>query len=201
MALLGSAALAMFWHMDPAHRAEFEEWHSREHFPERMRVPGFLRGSRWVDATGEGFFVMYEVSAYETLTSAPYLARLNDPTPWSVKMMPRHRDMVRSQCRVVESAGSGIGGSLLAVRLPAAPRVRIDDVAGKPGITGAHLLENRTPAIAPPKEQAIRGHSDRTADWILVVMGHDRDALRSVDAEGALYRLQHAMTPDDLPPR
>ena len=68
MALLGIGAVAMWWDIAPAHRAEFEDWHSHEHFPERMSVPGFLRGSRWASAEGgDGFFVMYELEAYETL--------------------------------------------------------------------------------------------------------------------------------------
>jgi hypothetical protein len=32
MALLGSAAIAMWWHIAPAQRIEFEDWHSHEHF-------------------------------------------------------------------------------------------------------------------------------------------------------------------------
>jgi hypothetical protein len=39
MALLGRAALAMWWDMAPAMRDEFEEWHTREHFPQRLALP------------------------------------------------------------------------------------------------------------------------------------------------------------------
>ena len=64
MPLLGSAAIAMWWDMAPAHRVEFEDWHSHEHFAERLGIPGFLRGSRWADAAGgNGFFVMYELDS------------------------------------------------------------------------------------------------------------------------------------------
>ncbi|WP_349741034.1 hypothetical protein [Roseateles cavernae] len=31
---------------------EFEHWHSHEHFPERLALPGFLRALRWADAGG-----------------------------------------------------------------------------------------------------------------------------------------------------
>ena len=88
MPLLGKAAVAMWWDMAAVHRAEFEDWHSHEHFPERLRIPGFRRGSRWASATGgDGFFTLYELQSYDTLTSPAYFARLNDPTPWSLKMM------------------------------------------------------------------------------------------------------------------
>jgi hypothetical protein len=73
MALLGSAAIAMWWDIAPAQRIEFEDWHSHEHFPERLSLPGFLRGSRWSSAN-EGVFVMYELETYDTLTSPCYLS-------------------------------------------------------------------------------------------------------------------------------
>jgi len=50
----------MWWNMAHEHREEFEHWHSHEHFPERMGIRGFLRGSRWSSSDdGEGLFVLY----------------------------------------------------------------------------------------------------------------------------------------------
>jgi len=106
MSLLGGAALAMWWDVAGDVRAEFEHWHSHEHFAERMAIPGFRRASRWRSASdGSGVFVMYELENHDVLSSPAYLARLNAPTPWSTKMMPHHRGMVRTQCRVLETRG------------------------------------------------------------------------------------------------
>ena len=30
---------------------EHDEWHTHEHMPERLAIPGFLRGTRWIHAT------------------------------------------------------------------------------------------------------------------------------------------------------
>jgi hypothetical protein len=216
----------MWWDMARAHRVEFEDWHSHEHFPERMSIPGFLRGSRWASgAGGEGFFVMYELDVYETLTSPHYLARLNDPTPWSTKMMPHHRNMVRSQCRVVESFGGGIARSMVTTRFSPKPgeadrlRDRLRDVLANvpsvPGITGGHLLQTHTPDAAATQEQIIRRGADAVADWILLVSGYDVHALAdvtstqfseaSLSAAGAqlpqltsIYNLSYTMTSRDL---
>jgi hypothetical protein len=226
MPLLGTAALAMWWDMAEAHRAEFEDWHSHEHFPERLRIPGFRRGSRWASATGgDGFFVMYELQAYDTLTSPAYFARLNDPTPWSLQMMPRHRNMVRSQCRVLESHGGGLAAALLTVRLSPTPgqadalrdhlRSVLSALPQRAGVTAAHLLQTETPQASPTTEQKIRGGADGVADWIVLVSGCDAQALLDLSANAlgaaaleacgalpgqlvALYRLAHAMTPQDL---
>src|SRR5207253_550802 len=92
---------------------EFERWHSKEHMPERVSIPGFLRGSRWRSATGAGsYFVLYETHDASTLRSAPYMERLNDPTPWSTRMFPRFRNMVRSICTVRASVGRGVGRAI-----------------------------------------------------------------------------------------
>lgn len=217
----------MWWSMAHEMRAEFEDWHSREHFPERMSIPGFLRGSRWASLSegDEGFFVVYELEAYETLTSVQYLARLNDPTPWSRKMMPHHRNMVRSQCHVVATYGGGIARSMATTRLSprrGAAQTLLDglrdilkSLPGIPGITGAHLLQTQTPESATTLEQRIRGGADGAADWILLVSAYDRGALtdvmssqlteQSLAERGAepgqfttLHRLSYSVTPLDL---
>src|SRR5262245_5756308 len=169
MSLLGQAAVAMWWNIRPERRAEFGDWHSHEHFPERMSIAGFRRGSRWTSTLdAEGFFVLYELEQYETLTSKGYLDRLNAPTPWSTKMMPHHLNMVRSQCRVEASFGGGVATSLATIRLAPQPGKeaplkallgrRLMELASKPGLTGAHLLITETPKTSSPTtEQQIRG--------------------------------------------
>src|SRR3954468_2813885 len=118
MALLGGSALAMWWDMAADMRAEFEHWHSHEHFPERLALPGFLRASRWAAAdASEGFFILYELQAHAALSSPEYLASLNRPTPWSTRLMPHHRNMVRSQARVLHSHGAGMARHAMTLRL------------------------------------------------------------------------------------
>ena len=226
MALLGKAALAMWWDMAPEMKAEFEHWHSHEHFPERMGIPGFRRGSRWRSATGaDAMFVMYELEAYETLSSPHYLARLNAPTPWSTKMMPHHRNMVRSQCVVLESSGGGVAANAVTVRLSPAEQGSDDlraslkslvlDLAMTPGLVGAHLLEHRNPGIPTTLEHKMRGAADQAAQWVLVSCGYDAGTLDAVSknelcaeslaergaaagAVSAMYELAHSATTGDV---
>jgi hypothetical protein len=210
--MLGSAALAMWWDMDRAMRAEFEHWHTHEHFPERLALPGFLRASRWADEDGgDGFFVMYELEAHSSLSSPEYLARLNAPTPWSRKLMPYHSNMVRSQCVVLESRGGVTGRFALTVRFSPGDESRDRDslrdfigrIVGEPGVAGAHLLKTQAPKIAATTEQQIRGLADREADWVFVACGYDARALRELshDALAAglrgMYSLSLAMLPPD----
>lgn len=198
MALLGKAALVMWWEVDAQHSIDFQHWHSHEHFPERLRIPGFRRATRWrqVDS-GPGVLVTYELDDHSVLSSKAYLDRLNAPTPWSTRMMPFHRHMVRSQCEVLQSCGAYTASHTLAVRLsPSTPQAHdgglhaalrqlVNALPLRPGLNGAHLLRHRDPSIEQTTEQKLRG-GDRVADWVLLVAGYDRGVLRAL-AESDLF--------------
>ena len=199
MSLLGSAALAMWWDVTDDVQPEFEDWHTHEHIPERLGIPGFHRASRWRSLGDDGgMFVLYELANHDVLSSPHYLKRLNAPTAWSIRMMPHHRSMVRSQCRVLESRGAGIAGHALTVRLAPAEghdaqvhdalRSTIERLVKCRGISGAHVLRHQRPEIAATTEQKMRG-GDREADWILVVTGYDATALE----EGAIVEAGAAL--------
>ena len=226
--MLGRAAVTMWWDIAPEAKSEWEDWHSHEHMPERLAIPGFLRGTRWIALSGDpSYFVLYEAARLATVTAGAYVERLNNPTPWSQKMMPHHRNMVRSLCRVRASFGRGIAHALATIRfspssgpgktllsnwladdmLPTLPERR--------GLTCAHLLESQPmPSTLQTVEQKIRG-KDAQADWVLLICGYDADAVRAVvttelnaDAfakRGALparveglYGPAYSLTPRDL---
>src|SRR5262245_34841527 len=116
--MLGGAAVAMWWDIAGAAKEEFEDWHSHEHMPERLGIPGFLRGTRWIAVSGEpSYFVLYEAADLNVLTGEDYLKRLNDPTPWTRKMIPQHRNLVRGLCLVRLSFGRGLPQALATLRL------------------------------------------------------------------------------------
>lgn len=193
--MLGSAAVAMWWDVAPEMRAEWEDWHTTEHMPERLAIPGFLRGTRWAAESGEpSYCIVYEVANLETMTRGPYLDRLNNPTPWSRKMMPHHRNMVRSLCTVRAGWGGGLPQVLATVHL-AEP---LADLPKGKGLTGAHLLESQ-PLPATTAEQKIRG-GDGTVAWALLVGGYRREAVKAAAGPTAgLYRVSYSLTSRDRP--
>jgi hypothetical protein len=199
---------------------EHDDWHTHEHLPERLSIPGFLRGSRWVAVHGQPrYLVLYEVAELETLTSTAYLSRLNNPSAWTSKIMPHYRGMSRGLCSVIGSFGLGMGNLTYLVRFK--PRADaegslrhwlLDEVLSqlpaKRGISGAHLLEGAAMAQMT-NEQRIRG-SDAGVDSALLLVGYESKALldlmhavvgpqhlelrgATVAAE-ALYRFDYALT-------
>jgi hypothetical protein len=209
--MLGTAAVAMWWDMAPDMQSEFEDWHSHEHMPERLAIPGFLRGSRWIALSGKpSYFVLYEAAKLATITRGPYLERLNKPTPWSRKMMPHHRNMVRSLCLVRASFGAGIAHAMATIRFspskkPSASLARrLSRVAEQKGLSGAHLLESQPMAgMRQTTEQKIRG-GDAAADWVLLVCGYEVEALEAAVTNDlaaafgapalAFYRLSYSLS-------
>jgi len=165
----------MWWDVAPEVRAEWEHWHSSEHMPERLSIPGFLRGTRWVARSGEpSYFVLYEVAELATITTGAYLERLNNPTPWSRKMMPHHRNMVRSLCAVRAGWGGGVPQVLATIRF--VPTAVLPKLPRGQGLTGAHLLESQPMPAVQTAEQKIRG-GDASADWVMLVGGYHASAL------------------------
>ena len=201
MPLLGKAAMLLLFDIAGEAIAEHDDWHTHEHLPERLSIPGFVRGTRWRALQGRpGYFVMYEVEALAVLTSRAYLERLNNPSPWTSKMMPFYRGMTRGFCAVKESVGAGLGGVGLLIRPKPPESTSARLLQRRPGIGSAHAFER---AATPPmtKEQRIRG-ADAGLDGALLVTGYSREALESLvqtelagaQLESAIYRLEYALT-------
>ena len=200
MALLGQAAMILSVDVAPEAIVEHDDWHSHEHFHERMSIPGFLRGSRWVALSGEPkYFVMYEVSDLDILASPPYLERLNNPSPWTAKIMTQYRGMKRGFCRLTSSHGYGLGQTGLLIRFsPAAEkesalrhwlgREVLPSLPSRPGLVSAHLFEA---ALQPglTTEQRIRG-KDSAVDWVLLVTGYEASQVEDIAA--------HALAAEEL---
>ena len=224
MALIGKAAMLLSFDIVQEQIAEHDDWHTHEHFPERLSIPGFLRGSRWVaQEGGPRYFVMYEVESLDILASPEYLERLNNPTPWTKKMMAHYRGMTRGLCDVAASSGVGLGQAVLLIRFKPGPgndeslkQWMLEDLLpglpSKPGLIGAHFFQGGM-AAAMTNEQRIRG-KDAPVDCALVVAGYDMQALdtlrstglgpQALEARGAtgisagIHQLAYTLTKADL---
>lgn len=82
--------LMAFWSdIALARQPAYQRWHNNEHIPERLSIPGFVRGRRYRSVMNELRFLMYyDTTSLRVLTSTAYLDRLNAPTP-------RTRDALR----------------------------------------------------------------------------------------------------------
>jgi hypothetical protein len=84
----------------PAMEEEFNAWYDEEHLPERLAIPGFRSARRWV--SGRTYLATYELDSAAVLQSAAYLARYQNPTPWSKRCLGRCVTFKRWACEQVE---------------------------------------------------------------------------------------------------
>ena len=97
--LAGEGAITIWNGITPEGRAEFYAWHLHEHMAERVGIPGFRRGRRYIAVTpetGPEFFTLYETDTPQTLLGQDYANRLNAPTPWTQTAIKGFRDTARA---------------------------------------------------------------------------------------------------------
>ncbi|MDP6565344.1 MAG: hypothetical protein QF578_11010 [Alphaproteobacteria bacterium] len=191
--------LAIWNDCAPEGRADYERWYMAQHLPERVTVPGFRFGRRYqaIEATSQ-YFTYYETDSAAVLASPPYLERLENPTPWTRRVMPHFRDTSRTICRLAASVGSMQGSHVLAIHAsaPAAPGAEFEDsVAGTilPNLEetadvcrGQFWIAAPGEAPAAVAEAEMRGQPDRQIAWALVVETSRPESARALAADGSL---------------
>lgn len=203
--LLGEAALALWGGIDPAREAEFNDWYTHEHLPERIAIPGFLRARRYVGSVaderlaGWRYFTLYEVETAKVLHSPAYLAALNAPTAGTLAALPLFRGMSRMGCRIADTVARGTGGDLFVAELGPRPgeaeRLRewLGQTLGprmmqRSGTLAVHLCENDEAATEAGVGVASYNEVQTgTGRWLWLVEGAWIDPSRAVtDCAGAL---------------
>jgi hypothetical protein len=198
VSLLGKGVLAIWNGIDPVAEGEFIRWHVEEHIPERVGLPGFLRGRRYVAVEGDPkFFNFYETSAVSDLSSPVYRARLDAPTEWTKRVVTSFQDTSRTICTVAATRGRGEGAFMEALRLD----TRLDAQSFKglfaeqvllpasrqPGIVGVHLLEGESvPSGGATAESRLRSAPDEVAPWILLIEAVERQSIHAL-RQGVLH--------------
>lgn len=174
------------WNDYPADDTAFyERWYMTEHFPERLGVPGFLRGRRYraIDAD-RAYFTAYELTSPDVLFSEAYLARLNDPTAWTARVMQRWSAMVRTVCRRTARDGTAVGGYAVVARFEGHVEIACGDAARireqlcDPHVVAVDLWQATSIQNGPTREAGGRPEPDRTIAAAIIVETTSADAAR-----------------------
>ena len=221
--LAGEAVVAIWNGIAPEARDAFYEWHINEHMPERVGIPGFRRGRRYIAmdaATRPEFFTLYEADTMQVLQGSDYANRLNAPTAGTRAVTAQFRETFRALSRVVLSHGPGIGGTILTVRFDsdaqhlAAIRKLVDAAAQEARVTGVHLCQGDTDASAV-RSSETRDRTDIQAppNFFIMVEATDAEALAPVltgrmlseagvrgQCERGVYRLEYTRTKTAVAP-
>lgn len=195
MALTGNAFLAMWHDIDPAAQNNYMEWHTREHMPERLSIPGFLIGKRLINHAFDRYCygTIYTGENVEVFRSPAYLERLNNPTDWSLEVQPAFRNFLRVACERIASAGLGNGGALATVRLSyvdggneeklrTAAQALAETLLKITGVCSAHVGVARTEVSdVKTKETELRPEMNESAfDAVVIAEGSGLPELEAV---------------------
>lgn len=180
----------------PDREADFNEWYNREHMNERCGVPGFINGRRYRAISGTPrYMALYDLRDADVLDSPAYRAALDNPSPWTRRIMPIFDGIIRSQFVIRHRAGGGHGAVALSIRaacrgLPEAGfgswlgDTVLPAILDRPGIVSARYLETASgDAAASNTESALRGQADQIADWAVIVEGSDPASVRAACRE------------------
>jgi hypothetical protein len=87
---------------------EFNDWYDHEHLPQRMRLPGFETGTRFVCLEGwPRWLALYDLTSLAALKSSEYLAvSLSNATPWSRRIAARTIGRVRVEAEQIAPGGA-----------------------------------------------------------------------------------------------
>lgn len=208
----GAGILIIWTDIAPAAAADFNAWYDNQHLAERVGVPGFLNGRRYV-ATDAGsqpeYLAWYETATPDVLGSAAYGERQSDPTAWTRRIMPSFRNVTRVTAARIAKAGGGLGAVALTLRArPAAGReAALADAlatapaalkAADPAIVAAQSFRpSAADAAEGTAEARMRATEEAPPAWGLVLEATDRAAAEAALAKtGAAMRLAQAAAGD-----
>jgi hypothetical protein len=191
----GAGFLAIWSDVEPDHLTDYRHWLTREHTTERVTTKGFLgvRVFRAARTDIARFFILYELEAPEVLDGPAYLARLNAPTPWSQRTMPRLGNFIRGGGVMTARAGRGEGSTIVALRverLPENPQAFADALVALDGIAAVQIgTTDLARTSVPTVEKGMRKDEGIFAGLLII------EALDETALGGALRRATE-MAPD-----
>jgi hypothetical protein len=182
--------------MDPAPEREddLNRWYAEEHFPDRMSMPGWLRGRRYLSLEGEHKYVaLYDLDDLGALSSPRYKEAQANSTPWTRQVVDNLRGFTRTEYELVQSLGQPPQGGApfaLFVRLETEPahdaelnewydQEHLPALAGVPGCLAArrYRMTEGSPGSVKylmiyeaENRETIRGNAwtkAATTDWTL----------------------------------
>jgi hypothetical protein len=173
------ALLAIRSDIAAAVERDYLDWLTKEHMLERVGIEGFL-SARLFRARHRGFgryLILYELAGAGIVDSPAYRERLNDPTPWTTRIMPHLGNFVRGGGAVTTRWGAGYGAAIAAVMTAAdtcaQEREALEAVAQQRGVTAVRVLQtDMARTTVATNERKLRS-GDQSFEALLILEAFD----------------------------
>jgi hypothetical protein len=207
----GHGFMAIWSDVAPVDFEFYHDWLLKEHFPERVGIPGFIAARVFRRQAGPDFqfFIIYETESPQVLASAAYVARLNNPTPMTQQVMPKLKNFVRGAGRVIQSSGVCGGGTARVMRFEqphallseaGARNALFQRINGMNRVLAVRMFEVDTAATTiQTEEKKIRTSKEEIYSQLLVIEAVDAEAFDAVSdlLKATLFTQENTRLPFD----
>ncbi|WP_243658446.1 DUF4286 family protein [Paraburkholderia sp. BL9I2N2] len=178
---------------------DYMHWLTREHIFERVSVPGFRSGRVFKrrNSRPSEYMMLYELDNADVMSSPGYLERLNNPTPWTQRIMPTLEQFRRGGGSIVARGGNpaGHGGHISIARfedaLPDRLAAReglelVKALAKVDWVVSAQIMSVKNDATAiATQEKSMRRSSEGEFAGLLLVESLDTGSLDRAIAQAS----------------
>ncbi len=160
---------------------EFNDWYDHEHLPQRMRMPGFETGARFVCLDGwPRWLALYDLTSLAALKTPEYLAvSLANATPWSRRIAARTVGRSRVEAEQLAPGGATLNSLEAIARVVVAryPFAAGEDLLGE----ATALLRDVTEMAGVAQVRLFRAETAAGGDFYLIA-----EFVRPVRSEAVL---------------
>jgi hypothetical protein len=175
------ALLGVWMDPTPDREDDLNRWYAEEHFPDRLAMPGWLRGRRYVSLEGEHKYVaLYDLEDLGALSSPTYREAQANSTPWTRQVVDNLAGFTRTEYELLQSIGESPKGGA-----PYALFVRLETDAEHDAELNQWYEQEHLPAIAgvpgclAARRYRMTAGSEDSVKYMMIYEAADRDTIRN----------------------
>lgn len=170
--------LAIWCEIGAEDLADYRAWITKEHIADRTFLPGWNGARFCVDVTNErAHFFLYATENKDVFSAQPYLNVLNNPSPWTNRIMPKFGPFDRALGEQLFKLGNGFGSCMMISRIKDESSIDLADVKSKfakfmdmPDIVSVRLMKlDRSATDIKSQEKTMRKGAEGDFHYLLVI--------------------------------
>jgi hypothetical protein len=178
MTISNKGFLAIWCEIGADDLADYRAWITKEHIADRSFLPGWLGARFCADVKNErAHFFLYATENKSVFSAEPYLKVLNNPSPWTSRIMPKFGPFDRALGEQLFKLGNGYGACMMVSRIKDASAIdlaRVKAELGKfmdlPEVVSVRLMKlDRSATDIKSQEKTMRKGAEGDFHYLLVV--------------------------------
>lgn len=207
-----TAVLAIWNDCKPGCEKAYEVWYREEHLIERLSVPGFKVGRRYVALkAARKYLTTYEVDTANVLSSSAYHERLDNPTPRTADIMQNgFENMCRTICNRTDVRGAIRGAYSVTAAWSKSPLniEKLTVLQDEESVVHSEIWKSAEgDSRKSTAEEALRGRDAKIVGCVILEFSSEYKARSAAvrlrksapEADVGVYQLLCELRAEDLP--